>query len=68
MTIEEAFQAATYHGAMALELGGEIGSIEVGKKADIIIWGIESLMDIPYYVLNHPIQYVIKNGEVVFGA
>ena len=66
MTIEEAFQAATYHGALALELEDKIGSIEVGKFADLIVWDISSLLDIPYYVSNHPIRYVMKNGEVVF--
>lgn len=68
MTVEESFQAATYHGAKALELEEKIGSIEVGKSADLIIWGISSLLDIPYYVSNHPIRYVIKNGKIVFGT
>jgi len=68
MTVEESFQAATYHGAKALELEDKIGSIEVGKSADLIIWGISSLLDIPYYVSNHPIRYVMKNGEIVFGT
>lgn len=68
MTVEESFQAATYHGAKALELEDKIGSIKVGKSADLIIWGISSLLDIPYYVSNHPIRYVMKNGEIVFGT
>jgi imidazolonepropionase len=68
MTVEESFQAATYHGAKALELEDKIGSIEVGKSADLIIWGISSLLDIPYYVSNHPIRFVMKNGEIVFGT
>ena len=68
MTVEESFQAATFHGAKALELEEKIGSIEVGKSADLIIWGISSLLDIPYYVSNHPIRYVMKNGKIVFGT
>ena len=68
MTVEESFQAATYHGAKALDLEDKIGSIKVGKSADLIIWGISSLLDIPYYVSNHPIRYVMKNGEIVFGT
>jgi imidazolonepropionase len=67
MTVEESFQAVTYYSAKGLELEDKIGSIEVGKSADLIVWGISSLLDIPYYVSNHPIQYVMKNGEVVFG-
>ncbi len=68
MTVEESFQAVTYYSAKALELEDKIGSIEVGKSADLIVWGISSLLDIPYYVSNHPIRYVMKNGEVVFGT
>lgn len=68
MTIEEAYQSATYHGAEALGLADEIGSIEVGKKADFILWELDSLLDIPYYVSNHPIRAVFKNGKIAFGA
>jgi imidazolonepropionase len=68
MTVEESFQAVTYYSAKGLELEDKIGSIEVGKSADLIVWGISSLLDIPYYVSNHSIQYVMKNGEVVFGS
>ena len=68
MSVEESFQASTFHGAKALELEEKIGSIEVGKSADLIIWGISSLLDIPYYVSNHPIRYVMKNGKIVFGT
>ena len=68
MTVEESFQAVTYYSAKALELEDKIGSIEVGKSADLIVWGISSLLDIPYYVSNHPIRYVMKNGKIVFGT
>ena len=68
MTVEEAFLAATLHGARAIGLQDEIGSIAVGKKADLILWDISSLSEIPYYVSDHPIRYVIKNGEIVFGS
>ena len=68
MTVEEAFLAATLHGAQAIGLQDEIGSIAVGKKADLILWDISSLSEIPYYVSDHPIRYVIKNGEIVFGS
>ena len=68
MSVEEAFTAATYNAAKTLGLHNEIGSVELGKKADLIIWDLDSLIDIPYYISNHPIQKVLKNGEVVFGA
>ena len=68
ISIEEAFLGATINGAKALGLDSEIGSIEIGKKADIILWDISNLFDIPYYVTDHPIRAVIKNGEIVFGS
>ena len=68
LTVEEAFAAATYNAAQSLGLHNDVGSVELGKKADLIIWDLDSLIDIPYYISNHPIQKVLKNGEVVFGA
>jgi len=68
LTVEEAFAASTYNAAQTLGIHNEVGSVELGKKADLIIWDIDSLIDIPYYVSNHPIQKVIKNGKIVFGA
>jgi imidazolonepropionase len=68
MTVEEAYQSATFNGAKALGLEKDVGSIEIGKKADLIIWQLDSLLDIPYYVSNHPIRKVIKNGNIVFEA
>ena len=68
LTVEEAFKAATYNGAKSLGLENQVGSVELGMKADLIIWDLDSLIDIPYYISNHPIQKVIKNGNIVFGA
>lgn len=68
MTVEEAYRSATYYGAKALGLENEIGSIDVGKKADLVVWNLDSLLDIPYHVSNHSIQNVLKNGNIVFGA
>lgn len=49
MTPEEAFNATTINGAHAMELGGELGSITVGKKANLIITkAIPSLEYMPY--------------------
>lgn len=49
MTPEEAFNATTINGAHAMELGSELGSITVGKKANLIITkAIPSLAYIPY--------------------
>ena len=65
MSVEEALLAATYNSAKTLQLDKEVGSIEVGKKADLIIWDLEKLIEIPYNVTDVPIVKVIKNGQFV---
>lgn len=54
MSIEEAIVAATLHGAAALEATDIIGSIEVGKQADIVVYDVPSYADIVYHFgINH---------------
>ncbi|NQT98072.1 MAG: imidazolonepropionase [Candidatus Marinimicrobia bacterium] len=66
MTVEEAFAAATYHAAQALGRQNDLGTLEPGKKADLIIWNIGSLLEIPYHVTDLPIHNVIKEGQPIF--
>ncbi len=50
MTPEEAINAATLNGARAMELENELGSITVGKKANLILTNpINSIANIPYH-------------------
>ena len=65
MTVEEAFVSATYYSAKTLNLEGEVGSIAIGRKADLIIWDVEMLMNIPYNVTDMSIKMVIKNGKAI---
>ncbi len=65
MSVEDALIAATYNSASTLNLENEIGSIEVGKKADLIIWDLEKLIEIPYNVSDLPIMKVMKNGQFI---
>ena len=53
MTEEEALRTITYNGAVQLGVGDRVGSIEVGKDADIAIWN------------NHPLS-VYSNVETTF--
>ena len=65
LNIEEAFQAATWESAKTLNVHNEVGSLEVGKKADIVIWDLERLIEIPYFTLDVPIYKVIKSGSCI---
>ena len=66
MDVMSALKAATFMSAKSLQLEDKIGSIEVGKQADMVIWDLERIVQIPYNVSNHPIRNVIKSGELIF--
>ena len=68
MDILEAIKACTYTSAKSLMLEDTIGSIEEGKKADLIIWEIDKIENVPYIVDSTPIRNVLKNGSEVFTA
>ena len=57
---EEAFNAATLNGAAALELQADYGSIEIGKKANLIITKpVESLNYLPYSFAENWVERVV---------
>ncbi|HTM65959.1 MAG TPA: imidazolonepropionase [Flavipsychrobacter sp.] len=63
MTPEEAINAVTLNGAAALELSDELGSIAVGKKANLIVTKkIPSVAYIPYDFGNNPVERMVVNG------
>ena len=65
MTAEESVWAATIGGAMALKLEKTVGSIELGKKADLILMDIDNLKEIPYNMGMNLVEKVVKGGEIV---
>lgn len=65
MTIEEIITALTINGACALNRQDSIGSIEVGKKADIVILEYPSINFLPYHVGCNIVETVIKNGVIL---
>lgn len=65
LSIEEAITALTINGAAALGRAETIGSIDVGKNADIVILKYPSYKFIPYNLAVNTVEKVIKKGEVV---
>jgi len=60
LTPEEAFNALTYNAAFAMEVQDEVGSIQVGKKANLILTKpANGLEDIPYWFGDSMIGSVI---------
>ncbi len=66
MLPEEAINAATINGAFAMQLNNEVGSIAIGKKANLVfIKPIPSLAYIPYAFGSNLIDRVMINGEFI---
>ncbi len=66
MLPEEAINAATINGAYAMELENELGSITIGKKANLIFTKpIPSLAYLPYSFSTNLIDKVMINGEFI---
>ena len=65
MTPEEAITAATLHGAAALDMSSTIGSIEVGKNADLIVADIPDYRFLAYHFGVNLIRTTIKNGTIL---
>jgi imidazolonepropionase len=68
MLPEEAINASTLNGAAAMELSREMGSISIGKKANLFITReMPSLAFLPYSFGQSQVETVILNGEIYNG-
>jgi len=57
-------EMATIEGAKAVHLEKEIGSLEAGKKADIILIGLDTPNAVPMYDVYSQLAYALKASEV----
>jgi imidazolonepropionase len=65
MTPAEAIVASTINGAYAINRGNEVGSLEIGKKADILVMDVSNHKLIPQYFGVNLVEKVIKNGKIL---
>ncbi|MBI4712656.1 MAG: imidazolonepropionase [Planctomycetes bacterium] len=63
MTPAEALVASTVNAAWALGEAANIGSLETGKDADIVLWSAPSYKHIPYHFGVNLVETVIQKGE-----
>jgi len=68
MTPAEAIVAATYNAAYSLGRHKRIGSIEVGKQADLAVFEVEDYREIPYYFGVNTCWLTLKSGRVIYAA
>jgi imidazolonepropionase len=66
MLPQEVLTAATINPAFSLDLENRVGSLQVGKNADILLLDCKNLdYFIYHYGINHT-KFVFKNGKLVF--
>ena len=63
MIPREVIQATTIHAARSMGREKEIGSLEVGKQADLLLLDIPNYRYLPYHFGVDHAEYVIKNGK-----
>jgi imidazolonepropionase len=68
LTIGEALNAATLNAACSLGVGDRLGTIEVGKQADLVLLNAPNHLHLAYHYGINPVAAVIKSGRVVHRA
>lgn len=65
MTTEEALTASTINAAHSIERAPDIGSLEEGKRADIVVFDALNRKYFPYHYGINLAEKVFKNGKLV---
>jgi imidazolonepropionase len=66
MTPAEAITASTINSAYSLGRDKQIGSLEVGRLADISIFDVDDYREIPYYFGVNTCHTTIKRGQIIY--
>ena len=67
LTPEEVLTAVTLNAAAAIDMAGQVGSVEPGKLGDLVIWDAPDLDYICYRMGSNLTKTVVKKGRVVVG-
>ncbi|GAA4364890.1 imidazolonepropionase [Hymenobacter saemangeumensis] len=62
LTPREAIAAATLNAAWAIGLQQEVGSLEPGKRADVLVLEAGSVSEVPYWLGENPVRDVVIGG------
>jgi imidazolonepropionase len=68
MTPAEAISAATINGAHALSISARVGSIELGKDADLVIVNVPDYRELPYHFGGNLVETTMQKGRVIYRA
>jgi imidazolonepropionase len=67
LTQGQALVAATLNAAFAIGRGAEVGSLEPGKSADIVVLAVDDYRQLGYRFGTNLVDVVVKRGRVVSG-
>ncbi|HVP91967.1 MAG TPA: imidazolonepropionase [Terriglobales bacterium] len=65
LSVEEAVNACTGNGAYAIDRHREVGTLEPGKKMDVLLLDASDYVTLAYRPGSNPIRHVIKDGRLV---
>jgi len=65
LTSAEALAASTINAARSINRADDVGSLEPTKRADMIVWGITSIAELPLHFGTNMVDIVVKSGKVV---
>jgi imidazolonepropionase len=68
LTVDEAITAATLNGAHALGRAARTGTLEVGKRADLVVHGVPNRHHLVYRFGNSNVRAVVAAGRVAYEA
>jgi len=68
LTPEEALAGVTRHAARVLGMEDHIGTLEVGKQADLAVWDVAHPGELAYWMGTNPLRAAVKGGRVTRGA
>ena len=65
LSVEEAVNACTANGAYAVDRHRDVGTLEPGKRMDVLLVDASDYLSLAYRPGANPIRHVLKNGKVV---
>jgi imidazolonepropionase len=63
LTPEECLAGVTRCAARALGLEGDRGTLECGKRADMVVWNISEPAELSYWLGRNPATGIVVNGR-----
>jgi imidazolonepropionase len=68
LTPEEAVRGFTRAGARALRVEADYGTLELGKAADLAVWDVHTMAELPYMIAHNPCIMTVKAGRIIYQA